>query len=527
MVGALLVLAAAGKACRSLTGGVDFWAHAAVGRWMWESGRWPSQTLFVWGAEPTPWVAHSWGTQAIFALVMRAGGARWGPTLTIAMTVLLSAAPFALWWLYSRVCAARIQSETVSPESRWLRDGVLAGAFALAIHLSWLRFTPRPELFTANLLCLQLLALLEWSRLNTRRRWVVALGLWMLWLVWANLHGAWAFALVILALTVAAEAAQNALSSRRERDWGAVLSLAGVAVGCLLVTLLNPYGTQLWRALGAVRSQTFDSIAEWKTPLASPPLSVWYPIGETALVLVALGAWLLNSRRRWAHLAWLAFAYASFWDARRYLWLLALVALAVLLGNARAFEHPLWQRGERAVARSLRLHPTGAWVGALVFPLLAWGLAARALPRVWEMPAVSSRAPVELTKAFRREVRRRGRDETRVRVFNDYEYSSYWQWAFAGRPPLFIDLLNAYPDRLMADYFRVIDRRPRGLRLLARAEAVLSRAPSSNESLKGFHAYLDARPREWRRVYKGRDGVVWLRSSAFAAPRSAASRSRR
>src|SRR5947207_1388437 len=51
-----------------LPGSDDFWAHAAVGRWIWQNGQVPDHSLFLWTASE-PWVAHSWlGELALYHL---------------------------------------------------------------------------------------------------------------------------------------------------------------------------------------------------------------------------------------------------------------------------------------------------------------------------------------------------------------------------------------------------------------------------------------------------------------------------
>src|SRR6185312_10574405 len=91
------------------------------------------------------------------------------------------------------------------------------------------------------------------------------------------------------------------------------------------------------------------------------------------------------------------------------------------------------------------------------------------------------------------------------RVFNDYENSSYLQWRLAGRPPLYIDLLNAYPDGLMREYQEIAYRPERAQHLLAErgvGVVVLTTNRGGSPSLAGLAARLD-RDDGWARVYAG------------------------
>jgi hypothetical protein len=125
--------------------------------------------------------------------------------------------------------------------------------------------------------------------------------------------------------------------------------------------------------------------------------------------------------------------------------------------------------------------------------------------------AVPRTAPVKMSQRVRLIEAQMARRGQVLRPVNDYEYSSYYHWAFAGRPPLFIDLLNAYPDYLMQDYFELMAQSERGQSILKKANAALLRPPAKGDIVDKFQDFLAARPKEWRRVYQGRDGSIWLR----------------
>jgi hypothetical protein len=102
-------------------------------------------------------------------------------------------------------------------------------------------------------------------------------------------------------------------------------------------------------------------------------------------------------------------------------------------------------------------------------------------------------------------------------LLNDYEYSSYLQWALDGQPPLFIDLLNAYPDSVMRDYEEMRKATPRGLELLDRyhIETVYLRPHGETSGLAPLSLFLDA---NWRRIYWWQDGAIWVRPSRGFKP---------
>lgn len=494
--GLLIVLLAATHGNRPLSGAVDTWAHAAVGRWIWQHGEVPQQSLFLWGAEPIRWIAHSWGSQLWFYALMRT----LGPHGVIAFSVLIVATVFALLW---REWARRATPGTLA-----------VFVFTLAIWCAAPRFHPRPELFTALFLTLLLLFLARRTEASSiARDWKqstlkAAPAILLMFVIWANVHGAVALGVVLLAMTIVCDAVQDRFDARAR-----ALILFGVA--CAAATLLNPYGAELWQALRSVKSDTFKVIDEWKPPWVARPLAWEYMAGEAVLVLVALFAWWNGGQRRWAQLAWLLFASASFVSARRNLWVLAIVCLAVMVANATALESERWWRWWRSRTQKQNAHLAGqpipdalrivARVGALTCLMIG---IAQATPRDWwQFRAVSRKAPLQMVRFVRA-------SKLQGRVFNDYEFSSYWQWGFGGRPPLFIDLLNAYPDSLMDDYFAVCDRTARGRTILQRAEIVMLRPSQKHEAIHRLQKFLDNNEREWARIYRRHDGTLWVRRNA-------------
>ncbi len=482
--GVLVVLAAAMRACRPLNGGVDFWAHAAIGRWIWQNQQLPHETLFLWGSAPIEWIAHSWGTQLWFYALMAWGG-DYGPSLAIGFTMLMACAPFALLW---RAWVARS-----SP------DFLTVSLFALAIIVSTARFKPRPELFSAFFLTLVLLQANRSFVPHEQNMPAKARQIWWLvpiFVLWANFHGAFAFAFALLGLAIIADGVQF----RADKRWRNLLL---VTVCCVFATIVNPYGITLWKALGAVRSSTFASIEEWKAPWLSPPLSPWLFGSATMLVSFAGAAWLGGAQRRWAHIAWLLFAYVSFLGARRYLWFVAIVCLVVCIGSTEAFERvSFWRRWSPPLYK----HPILRWNGVLVAFVM---LLAVTPEDIWTQHALDRTVPTRLSDKFIAD----GWAATKPRLFNDYEYSSYWQWRFGGNPALYIDLLNAYPDQLLENYFDILKQNVNGKRELDRADMIVLRPPSKTERLAQFQKYLDTNPQKWQRLYRGGDGSIWRRRS--------------
>lgn len=633
LYGPMVVLLAAAFAYQKLRGGDDFWAHAAVGRWIWDNSRVPHQTLFIWSAPPIPWVAHSWLTQLIFYGLMSMGG----PRLVVGVTMLLSALTFGLLW---RLWRRRARITSLTPL-----------IFALAIWCAAPRFHPRPELFTALFFTWLLAFLVEWSaappaawdNAGSSSRTLppsnggppdaatgespsdkapaepapsdfesVAPGLIVLFVVWANFHGAVAAGLLLLGLAVVFDLIQDRFAARAR-------VLAVIAVLCLGAVFVNPFGLHYLQALMPVEGAMFSNIDEWKSIWGKEPLDVGLVIGEVVLALIALTSWVANSRRRWAHLAWLVAFCFLFVQHRRFLWLLALVSLAVIAANAPVIDTErlwsFWRRRTRPIPGRPSLDPAAIFdapadplpvaPAARPVPTTSIGQKRLRLPKVFSLsrhpvftpvsidpvapppappvvaapgiaplagatgtpgetgvpeiaPARSDEAAArtELMRAFRpmtiplglRRVARVGvticlitwiavvtpswflspppllsfvpegaatfiqRQHLPGHVFNDYEYSSYLQWRLAGHPPLFIDLLNAYPDRIMDEYLAIINAGTQGRALLNKRHIgyVVLRRHGPKESVARLAKYLDGNA-QWARVYSGEDASIWVR----------------
>jgi hypothetical protein len=276
-------------------------------------------------------------------------------------------------------------------------------------------------------------------------------------------------------------------------------------------------------------------IEEWQPPLYSDslvPSMAIYVVVEVILVAAAFGAWRLNPQRRWSQVAWLLVMSLMFLRQRRHLWLLALVALAVLAANARYLDtQAMWTWWRKTTKQPQMLGiPAGlraiAQVG-VVFCLALW-IATASLTKwrdLWPPRAVGRDVPEGAVRVI--EAR-----NLRGRMFNDYENSSYLQWRLNGplqsgpdqgrvltngQRPLYIDLLNAYPDGkngLMMEYLDAVFKPGRAAQVLEQRRI--------NYVVLGAHRrkspmvqYLRGQGKiTWSHIYKGADADIWVRRNA-------------
>lgn len=515
----LLLLLVVAYAWRPLEGGYDFWAHSAVGSWIWSSGRVPRETLFLW-SENAAWVAHSWLSQLLFYFLVSRGG-------VLGVAIFNVALPMAVFFLIWRL---------------WKRQGEISFLtpllFALAIWVSAPRYQPRQELISILFLTVLLAFLVAWSRgrfddwtmrCDSFHFSLVAAPVVTLFFLWVNLHALVATGLLALWLAVIAEFLQAFFGEPKLRPLAIPRARALLAIVVLstLATLLNPYGLAYWSAANPLKPGSLAQAVEEWMPLWQRPAMPWsYAIVELILFGSALLTWIYNHERRWLHLAWLLLGAALLLRSRRILWIAAVIFLVVLAANARVLDSQTLWRSWRRFTRGNLLEPIPPPMQLLVRS----GVVVILL--VWLLAAASRHTPRE-AGAWNVLVRNTPEGAVRIirsgrlprRIFNDYEDSSYLQWRLnsanpdgkripkQGRFPLYIDLLNAYPDRLMDEYLAILKASAQGIKYLKlrRIQCVVL---GNHRWKHGLRKYLDKPGSGWKRVFQDKQSIIWVKTSA-------------
>jgi hypothetical protein len=460
-----------------------FWPHAVVGREVAEHGI-PRQTLFLWTAR-IPWVYHSWLSQlAFYGMTRLPAFPYWVAGLTVALAII----PFAgALWIWAR--RAR--------DSWWVAVPAVLVLQGIAV-----RFETRPELFSNVLLFLLLVFLALGRESDLRRPWwpIVVLAGFSLW---ANLHGAVVLGLILLAATAVCDLVQER-ASPKSRLLALLAALAPLAI------CVNPYGLDYWQALRPVNSFTLRSYLEW-SPIYKTPWLPWE--SQVAAVLAGGGAvlaWALSPRRRAAELVWVLLCGGLFVIQRRNIWPFCTVCLTVAALNAAAIDTQSWW-DRLTHGRPNHGVPPGRWaaraaiVTCLVimayFSFQASYLGAPLTPVDFDTGVVS----------FLRE----HRDDLHGHVLNDQEVSGYLEWSLPDGPPLYIDRLDAFPDKVMRQYLAICTTRKESNALITEVDVVIFAVNRRGPPLLAAAHNLD-RSRNWARVYVGRDAVVWVRRSKHA-----------
>jgi hypothetical protein len=504
LVTIMLTLGAA-MAWSPLYGRSGWWMHATVGRWIWESQGIPEHTFGLWTGTQ-PYIYHSWLSQLVFYGATCYSDAESLPYVVFALTACLALLPFILVLRVWR---------WFGPWPGWMLIPLLLAIKGVAV-----RFEPRPELFTGVCLAYLLMFLVKWSarpgvdrdREVRWQDWSALAGVLVLFILWANLHGAVILGFIILGVTACGDFIQDRARPRAR----ALLMLVPLALGAICV---NPYGITYFQTYLRVPSYTFARIVEW-APIWQTRSGVNEILPTVGVVTaLALFAWIMNPHRRLAHLGWLLVLGLLFGRARRNVWPVVITALMVLAANAHALNYAsladvlrrLGLRTSTGESAATRL----AFGALLQVGLLAW-LGMQTALVIIDFKPWRPLMPTALDQGIVRCLRE---NELPHRMFNDYESSGYLQWALAGRPQLYLDRLDSYEDAVMRDYQDVVRMTPRGRELLDAQQidvVVLTTNRCSRQSLVALAEYLDKHTATWVRVHADKAGVVWVRRSAEA-----------
>ncbi|MFH1724636.1 MAG: hypothetical protein ABII00_08440 [Elusimicrobiota bacterium] len=334
-------------------GDPDLWWHLSAGRWMLEHLAWPGTETLSYTRAGVPWVDFEWLSQLAFSGVHAATGLA---GLWVLKVLLLAAAGAGVHSLAART-----------------RIAVPYRALALALWAVAVipRADIRTELFSMAAFA-WLLRFLEEVRergasgdRTARSPTALCVGGFVFFALWANLHAAFAYGLLLLGLYAAGET----LEGRGRTLWAC---FGAGAAG----TLVNPYGLRLhavlwshFREAGGLR----DYILEWG-PLSLGRMGHW-PTWLLMLGAVCLALWAYRARAcriPVVHVAALGvFGVAAFRHARvgaffctlAVPYLLELAARAGAAGKACAADQAARRARWAGAAGLAACAAFGLWIG--------------------------------------------------------------------------------------------------------------------------------------------------------------------
>lgn len=350
--------------------------HILTGNWILAHHAVPHQDLFSFTKPESPWCAWEWGWDVLAALIHQ----RFGLSGIVLAHCLILALLFALLFRLIR-----------------RRSGNCLVAFALtvlAVQTSCFHWLARPHLLSW-LFVVVLLHLLDRSASGSRR------ALWFippLVLLWANLHGSFFIALILLGACVVGElvlAAVQPGSQGPRAHLAAAWRYTAAALASLAASFLNPYG---WRLHSHIVEYLLDSrqlerIKEFQSTdfHHSPAFAI-----ELLLLLGALAALWSIAGGRWAEaiaiLLWAHFALVSMRNVPLFAFI-ASGAIGAMLTGAGA-----------AVARL----PVRPWLPRFTRAVLGFGGDIEGMERITRIPWLAALALVFIALLLRAPVKPAG-----------------------------------------------------------------------------------------------------------------------
>ena len=299
----------------------DIWWHLRNAAYLFQHHSFPNVDTYSFTAVGSPWINFEWLSEVPFFLGFKVMGLQGLLAVYFVVLVLIYTG------VYYRSCRAGADCKDA------------AVITFLAILLGAISIGPRMLLFGWLCMVGLLLVLDRFQRTGK--------GLWLappLFALWINLHGSWAFGVVVLVVTI--------VSGLIEGEWGLVIArrwtpgelkrLLLTLAASLAALFVNPFGYKLvlYPYTLLLRQQgVMQHIEEWQSVDFSKG------DGKVALIMImALVVAALFSRRRWRLDEALLTAFAL-WAALshvRFLFFAALIVAPILAPRLKLF--PPYQR---------------------------------------------------------------------------------------------------------------------------------------------------------------------------------------
>ncbi len=446
----------------------DTWWHLKVGEQILRSGSWPRLDPYSFTVSGTHWIAYEWLGEVLMALAARLGGMQ----AATALLVGLSGTLLALLYYYALL------------RSRSSKAAFIACALILPTAAPF--FTLRPQLMGYILLLLTLICLEHFRGGRTHALYALP----VLFLIWVNTHGTFAFGLLVLGLYWAAGQFEFQKGGVVAQRWTPLQSrqLLVALLLCVAILPLTPYGTRLAAyPLEMALSQPLNvaNIQEWQ------PLGFSLILGKYFLVLVLLfflSYTVLRPAIRLEEMALLLFAAYAACVHLRFVIIFLLIftpLLAVMLAR--------WVPAYDAKKDRFALN-------AVLLGLIACGLVVF-FPSRRELEGLAAqRYPRDAVEYLRQH-------PVSGPLFNEYGWGGYLIWAVGPQHRVFIDgRADIYEYAgVLADYLSISRLEPNALPLLQtygiEGCLVARQAPLST--------LLAALP-DWERIYLDDVSVLYV-----------------
>jgi hypothetical protein len=450
----------------------------------------PAVDTWTFTAAGEPWLDQQWGAQAILAAIYAVSG--WNG---------LAIFRAALVGLYAGLLLLAIHRRAPGSSGR---------GSAILVIAAFLVTTPalglRPQLL--GMVCFAaVLVLLAGRREHPRIAWLVP----VIAITWANLHGSFILAPVLVGFAWLEDIAERSPRAARTSLLGVVTTAA---------TLITPFGLDAWRyAAGlAGNPDVRGRITEWQptTPTDVTGILFW---GSVVVVLILV----LRQTRTPGVVTWpavvtlVAFAALGAVAARGIAWwpAVAIVTLTGIAVHARVAEREARGLPPETAAAPPRQRPAvgNSWNNHIALTIVAGCLTLlpiwRPVNTITGAPrGLLSYAPVGVTAILRMSV------SDTDRIWNAQAWGSWLEFAIPGPTYAFDSRVEVIPAQAWADGDTVLSASAGWADILDRyaATVVVTEGPLTTPLATALAA--EAR---WRLFWADDEGTVWRRAPEAAA----------
>jgi hypothetical protein len=442
----------------------DYWFYVRVGKDIVQTGAVPTVDTFSYTYPGRPIFYQAWLSAVIFWLAHSLGGA----TLTFLIRSICIAIAYALIWLIMREVDTGAKLATL-----------LIILLGFSSSMNW---SMRPQMFAYPLFALALWLLWRWHQGRARLLWLLPL----ITLLWANLHGSF-----ILAFVLMGSALVFGAGDRKQ-----LMIWSGLA---LLATFINPRGIFVWQFVSDMLNSPSDQLfaTEWRPPVnAGWQMNIFFGWLLLFIPLVAISP----RRLSWLEWVWfLSFGWLALTGLRYVIWFMFI--MAILSGALLAELLKSFQRAP-VVEKSNPLFNYALSGLIFLFPLMM-------LPGIRESwwkdspaPYHTATTPITATKWLAQHPDLPGP------LFAEYTFGSYLTFALPARLVWIDNRFNAYPPEHWENYQTISAGKPQWEHLLEKDKVnLLMLSLHSQPTL----VEIVEESRQWCEQYRDKDAVIFSR----------------
>lgn len=270
----------------------DYWWYVRIGKDIAQTGTIPTVDTFSYTFAGRPIFYQPWLSAVIFWKAYSIGGA----TLTFFLKGASIGIAYGLIWILMRDAGTHPKLAAL-----------LTVLLGLSSSTNW---SMRPQIFAYPLFAITLWVLWHWHNGRPRLMWMLPVA----GLLWANLHGSF-----ILAFVLMGSALFFGAGDRRKLTFWLGISLA--------VTLINPRGVFVWQFVSDMLSSPSDQLyaTEWRPPVnAGWQMNIFFGWLLLFIPLVSF------SPRRLSLLEWIwfiGFGWLALTGLRYVIWFMFIMAI--------------------------------------------------------------------------------------------------------------------------------------------------------------------------------------------------------